>query len=262
METQQFLAALGALKIPFISLRKINIVWHVHKQELGWGATTMSYNMASFIGLLLCAAVATFSIADETDAVNVQQRREALDWLDTHIGEQQLLKPDDFKALFKKVGSMSDAEVEEWLAETRQLRKALQSQAWRETRAWLREFLAVQAIYSDEEIDEFKTQAANMSPTELLDSMHLIRRKHQSLISMHAASERARRTNLRLRNDLIRRQQQTVNHAATIHSMGPIQHVGHVSPRPVRSSYAERMNVYRRHGFWPGGVGSWPLLVW
>ncbi len=217
----------------------------------------MSYNIVSFIGLLLCVLVATFAVADETDAVNVHQRREALDWLDTHVGDQQLLKPEDFKSLVNRVGSMSDAEVEQWLAETRQLRKALQSQAWRETRAWLREFLAVQAMYSDEEIDEFKTQAANMSPTELLDSLHHIRRKHQSIITMHAASERARRTNLGLRNDLIRRQQQTVSHAAAIHSTGPIQHDGHVSPGPVRSSYADRMHVYRRFGFWPGGFGWW-----
>ena len=217
----------------------------------------MSYNILSFIGLLLCAAVATCAVADETNATNVQQRREVLDWLDIHVGDQQLLKPEDFKALFNKVGSMSDAEVQEWLAETRQLRKALQSQAWRETRAWLREFLAVQAMYSDEEIDEFKTQAANMSPTELLDAMRHIRRKHQSLISMHAASERIRRTNLRLRSDLIRRQQQTVNHPAAIHSTGLNQHDRHVNRGAVRSSYAERMNVYRRFGFWPGGFGWW-----
>lgn len=217
----------------------------------------MSYNIASFIGLLGCAFMATFAVADETDAVNVQQRRQALNWLDLHVGDQQLLKPEDFKTLFNKVGGMSDAEVEEWIAETRQLRQALQSQAWRETRAWLREFLAVQAIYSDEEIDGFKTQAAKMSPTELLDSMRLIRRKHQSLVTLHAASERARRMSLGLRNDLIRRQQLIVHHVAAIHSTGPIRHDGHVGPGPVRSSYAERMNVYRRFGFWPGRFGSW-----
>jgi hypothetical protein len=185
------------------------------------------------------------------------ERQEVIQLLSDYSGDEWLLRPEDLQALIDKVRQMPDEEFVTWYRETRQVRDILRSPQWQETRQWLREFLAVQAIYSQEEIDEFRRDIARMSPSELVDVLRRIRRKHQSLIAMRASSERNRRQALASREESIR-QRQAADAAARAAPRGDFGFPSAAGSRgPRRSSYAERMRAYRRDFVWPGGYGWW-----
>ena len=205
--------------------------------------------------LLLVAIVAESGMADHTQ----QQRTAAVEWLQSYVGDELLLKPEDLAALIDNVGQMSDAEFQTWYQQTRPLREVLQSPEWQETRAWLREFLAVQAIYSEEQIDEFRSKAAEMSPREMLEAVRRIQRRHRSMVSMHASSQRSREMNLSMQNELMLVRSRPAGQVTGSHSEGLGRYHGNASPGPVRASYAQRMNVYRRPFYYWYGFGG---LLW
>ncbi len=208
--------------------------------------------------MCLTLSLAGFASAQDRTAANppptiAQQRQEALQWLESYVGDEILLKPDDLSALIEKIRALPEDEFAQWYQETRRLRAILKSPEWEETRAWLREFLAVQAIYSDEELKEFKVDIARMSPAEVIKVLERIRRKHQSLIWMRQASERNRQAALSLRQDLMQQQR-----SAPAASSGGAARFGPATrtPGPPRSTYSQRRNSYRNNiNIWPGGAG-------
>ncbi len=215
---------------------------------------------------IICAAITTFFLvpvaqlpaqddsSSEAPTTIAQQRQEVLEWLEGYVGDEILLRPEDLKSLIEKVRSLSDEEFAKWYRESRRLRAILQSPEWEDTRAWLREFLAVQAMYSDEELEEFRVDIANMAPEDVIKVLERIRRKHQSMIWMRQASERNRQASLSLRNDLMRQQRTPAPSAS---AAGPARFgPSSKSTAPRRSSYAERRDSYRQNYYiWPGGAG-------
>jgi hypothetical protein len=92
-----------------------------------------------------------------TDAVD--DKKSALQWLDRFSREQVLFHEEDVKKLREKVEAMSPEEVSKWWKERASNREMLDSPEWQESQNWLREFLRVQARYSDDDIRLFQSEA-------------------------------------------------------------------------------------------------------
>lgn len=75
---------------------------------------------------------------------------------------------------------MSLTKLNIWLDEAQVLQDVLDGPEWQETRKWLQGFLKVQAIYSDEEITEFRANAAQSSLEELISILEEIRENIRS----------------------------------------------------------------------------------
>lgn len=167
-----------------------------------------------------------------------EEKRKILDWLDRYQTIQVIFKSEHVEELRAKVSEMSADELHRWLARTAEVRAVLDSDEWRETREWYREFLRVQAIYSDEDIERLREKAAKASPKELYDILMDIKRRRDSLRWMHAASESQRKSNLALWE---RYQQQVTPDRRTTRGAG--YHVGQstfgpgkAGARPCRAS--------------------------
>lgn len=86
-------------------------------------------------------------------------KQTALKWLESFAQTQVLFHEEDMKRLKEKVAAMSPDEASKWWQERAANREFLDSPRWQETQNWLREFLRVQARYSDEEIRDFQSEA-------------------------------------------------------------------------------------------------------
>ena len=124
------------------------------------------------------------------------QRKEILAWLDARLDTQVLFTREHFKKVRADVSGMPAEQLRTWLDKTEQVRAEMDSPQWRRTRKWVKEFLAVQAVYSDEQIEALRNKAARMSPGELLALMETVKEEHRAFIEGNAASERRRRARL------------------------------------------------------------------
>lgn len=115
----------------------------------------MRYFLQGAMVVLVCSAAA--GQAPQSTATDDQ--RSALLWLDRFAKEQVLFHEEDVKKLRAKVAAMSPDEASRWWKEHAAHRDALDNPRWQETQNWLREFLRVQARYSDEEIRNFQSEA-------------------------------------------------------------------------------------------------------
>jgi len=125
-----------------------------------------------------------------------EEKRKILDWLDRYQAVQVIFKEDHIEKLRANVARMPKDDLDRWLAQTAEVRAVLDSDEWQETREWYREFLRVQAIYSDEEIERSREKAAKASPKELCEILLDIKRRREALRWMQAASETRRQSNL------------------------------------------------------------------
>jgi len=121
-----------------------------------------------------------------------QRKQEALDWLDNYLRVQVLFEPEDIQAVRETVAQMNPEELEAWIERTSALRADLESPEWKETQAWLREFLRVQAIYTEDEIADFRAKVAKMSPTELRSLLADIEQRRREFSSVQASWQRTR----------------------------------------------------------------------
>jgi hypothetical protein len=157
-------------------------------------------SLAFAIGLLLAAVSVGAEQDDQGDratdpASNAEyqrEMREALDWLDRYLTTEVLFDRQDIARIREEVAEMSPDQLREWLDRTRQIRARLESPEWARTREFLRDFLSKQAMYSDEEIEEFRKNAAEMSPEELTELLDRVEEKHASISGMFKASEEKR----------------------------------------------------------------------
>ncbi|MHB8957272.1 MAG: hypothetical protein ACYC4U_30275 [Pirellulaceae bacterium] len=140
-------------------------------------------------------------IADDP-SLPVQERRDiTLQWLDRYLTESDLLRREDMDKIRAAVMQMSPSQLEQWLAQTKDLRAYVEGEKWQETKKWLREFLRVQAMYSDSEINRLRNDLINADAQQMLAIMKRIQSKHDSLVWMHEASEKSRQIAIRARDE-------------------------------------------------------------
>ena len=88
--------------------------------------------------------------------------------------------------------------LQDWLAEAETLREVLDNPRWHDTREWLREFLQVQAIYSDEELEELRAQITDASPGEVIGILQAIEENRGALRRLRRSADWERRSALEL----------------------------------------------------------------
>src|SRR4029079_15887641 len=120
-------------------------------------------------------------------------------WLVVFARVQVLFHVDDVKKLRERVAAMSPAEAAAWWDKTAEQRQVLTSPQWRDTERWLREFLEVQAKYSDEDIRYFPSEAAakgKESAASLQDVLDRIAQARRRLLGAAQVSEETRKMQL------------------------------------------------------------------
>ena len=146
-----------------------------------------------FIGLMF--SLATSARGQLTDDANlpIEERREmTLQWLDRYLTESELLRKEDMDKIRAGVAQMSPSQLEQWLAQTKDLRAYVEGEKWQETKTWLRGFLRVQAMYTDAEIQKLRNDLVNADAAQMLVILKRIQAKHDSLVWMHDAAEKSR----------------------------------------------------------------------
>jgi hypothetical protein len=143
------------------------------------------------------------------------RQRETLDWLDKYLTDTDLMHPDEVAKIRTAIAQMSPSQLDRWLVQTKQLREYVESPAWQETKKWLRGFLKVQAMYSDQELQEFREKLFNADAEQMLAILQRIQAKHESMVWMHQASNKSREMGVQSRNATVARQDATNNAART-----------------------------------------------
>ena len=127
--------------------------------------------------------------------------------------------------------------AQQWLDETAGLRRKLDSPEWQKTREWLGEFLKVQAIYSDKELEEFTQKVMVSKPAEIGKMMQAIEAKQSTLASKAGDAAQHRQQTMQINNAFKQKQfaqRQTARRAA---SQTPRTGSTKVTGKP---SYAQR----------------------
>ena len=130
-------------------------------------------------------------IAD-SNLTDAERRERTLLWLDTFLTESGLLRQEDIEQIREAVARMSDTQLREWLEQTRELRLYAESDQWQRTSQWLREYLRVQAVYTEQELEKLRNDLVQAAPSEMLAILKRIQAKHDALAWMHQAAERNR----------------------------------------------------------------------
>lgn len=115
---------------------------------------------------ICCSLLVPFSIADDSDSF----KQKALNWVEAYRKVQVLFNDKDIEALHDRLAAANEDEAKQWWNKTASAREALDSERWQKTRDWLKQFLRVQAIYSDKEVEEFRDEtsaATKLSPDNL-----------------------------------------------------------------------------------------------
>jgi hypothetical protein len=144
--------------------------------------------------------------------------QKAVAWLDHFAFEQVLFHAHDIALIRKKMVESPPGRAQQWLDETAELRRKLESPEWQETRKWLSRFLKVQAIYTEEELDKFHRKVMAATPAELGKMMRGIEERRSTLSSKASAAARRRQQMMEINNAFKRRQfsqRQVVRRAAS-----------------------------------------------
>jgi hypothetical protein len=107
-----------------------------------------------------------------------------LTWLDQYLTKEVLFRKEDIEALRAKVAKMSPTELQEWLDQSQEIRDRLDSDQWKSTRVWLEGYLPTQ-LYNDREMEQFRRDVGEMSPSDLLELLKRIQQKHDTLQSVY-----------------------------------------------------------------------------
>lgn len=186
----------------------------------------------------LVALVAGICLADPPAGEVSDERRKALEWLDQYSVRQSLFHPEDIARLRAKVAAMSPAEAKQWWEESASRRELLDDPEWRQTEKWLREFLKVQAIYSDDQIRELQTKAfqkSEMSARSLREVMDDITRKRRELAQGARQSDEIRKEMIAARDafreDNAREREAARRRSAATYPASPTPNVGVREPK-------------------------------
>ncbi len=130
--------------------------------------------------------------ADKSGGAYHEELQETLDWLDRYLTVQVIFDQEDMIKLRKEVAKMSPEQLQAWLNQTKQLRERLASPEWDRTQKYLSDFLSKQAVYSDEEIEQMRTEASEMTPDQLMGLLDKIQNKFAEMTGMAQASDQRR----------------------------------------------------------------------
>jgi hypothetical protein len=133
-------------------------------------------------------------LAQEPSPPTERTKQEALAWLTSFSRYQVLFHADDVKKLKERVEAMSPEEAAKWWDRTAPQRKVLASPEWAETESWLRQFLDVQAKYSDEEIRARQKEAATSASESAGSLQEVLDRITQARRRLAAGSQLAAQT--------------------------------------------------------------------
>ncbi len=146
-----------------------------------------------WVGSLVLAGISLSNSPLQAEDAPADVQKKALAWLDDFAVDQVLFHPKDVQKLHDKVAKMTPEEAAKWWDKTAEERKLFDSEDWQETRAWLKEFLKVQAIYSDEQIRYFQSEAFTKakegarSLKEVMDELSTKRRELATASKQSAA---------------------------------------------------------------------------
>lgn len=131
-----------------------------------------------------------------------QAREEALKWLDGFRGETVLFHDKDIQQVRDRLSKATPEQAKEWLTKTAEMRQALDSPEWQETRRWFKEFLKVQAMYTEEQIEQLRQEtrksAEEGTPAKFIDILKEIENKRSQLVRGAANSAKMREHKLTL----------------------------------------------------------------
>ena len=144
-----------------------------------------------------------------------QRRDETLKWLDKYLADSVLMSSEDSSKILNGVAQMTPSQLDQWLIHTQKLRDYVGAPEWQDTKKWLREFLRVQAIYSDKEIKKLRDDVFNADSDQMLEILRRIQAKHESMVWMHNASKQTQKIDLAERNKSMARQDATNRAART-----------------------------------------------
>jgi hypothetical protein len=223
----------------------------------------MLFLIAPFVVAAWGEAGANDSAADSAAAQTGQEKTEALAWLDGYRKVQVLFNNKDLERLREEIAASTPDEAKQWLEETKEIRAALDSPEWKTTREWLREFLRVQAIYTDEQIAQFRKEAkeaAEKSPEKFQTLLADVEEKRASLARGAANDRQLRQQMLDIsrayrqdqfaQREAVRRQAAQFGSGAASSHSAPVPRKTRVGPPPplVDSLDVARWSVMQN--FW------------
>jgi hypothetical protein len=125
--------------------------------------------------------------------------KESVTWLDDFLTEQILFTEAAMRQWRARLLDLPSDEAQQWLEQTRRLRLRLSSDSWLTTQRWLRDFLAVQAIYSPAEIAAFRQRMCELDAGQMSKVVDHFQRLHQSRARTQEAVIRLRQQMPRVR---------------------------------------------------------------
>jgi hypothetical protein len=193
---------------------------------------TRSLNMRRLLaGVLFLAALSflatpSFGQLGDADLTDAELRDTTLLWLDQFLTETQLLRQEDLAKIRAGVEQMSPSQLRQWLEQTKQLREYVESERWQQTKVWLREFLRVQAIYSEEEIQGLRDEIVQADANQILAILKRIQSRHDALVWMRQAKERNREVEVMERDAYMAQQAVAADSARGAPSPAPLYGAG------------------------------------
>lgn len=224
----------------------------------------LSWALSALACLLFAASATAQSAPAADDSNDGSKKAQALKWIDRFAAEQVLFSTQDVERFREKVVKMTETEAAAWWNKSASHRELFDSKDWQGTRQWLREFLRVQAIYSDEQLAYFQSDAfaqAEESSRSLKDVMDEITTERKRLAAGHRSSQRVRQQQLEY-SQAYRQEQVAAREAAMKASarrsasrpqrQNPVvkKKERHRTSPLVTSLDAARWSVMRN--FWPG----------
>ena len=186
-----------------------------------------------------------------------------LAWLNEYAKHQVLFRRRDIVSLRKALATIPEDQLARWAADSEPLRERLFDDTWPQTQQWLHDFLAVQAIYSADEIDALRDRLATLTPSQLFRVLDHFQTIHLMRLRSREASERLRTQALYTSERL--RPRQTSLRAASFSGRDAFSSSAgeRRAPRHIlavrRNSLSQRIsNYYINRAIW--GRGFW--LFW
>lgn len=170
-------------------------------------------------------------LAPESDAVDELAltdeavRGVALRWAEDYAARQALFDPADVNQLRQRLSTLPVGTVQRWLQSSQELRDRLDEEDWRTTQRWLNQFLAAQAIYTEQQLSQFRQRLADRTPTELMVVMDHFTDVRALRQQRQAVSEQQRR--MALANARRMQAAQPIKPAATLQGQSVARYPGY-----------------------------------
>jgi hypothetical protein len=118
--------------------------------------------------------------------------KEAINWIRDYAEVSLIHGEKELAELAEDMKKMSAEELEEFLRQVARYREVIDSRQWLEMHTWLKQFLAVQAKYSDDELEKFRKEIADMSPNELRELLMEFQIERAAGVRRHALETQTR----------------------------------------------------------------------